>query len=110
VIKEVLSTHSYQLELPYQWGIHPVFHAALLTLYKETEAHGANHLMPPPELIEGELEHKIEAIIAHRKQGSHYKYLIKWQGYPSLENTWELELNLKHSPDLLDAYKLRKKL
>jgi Chromo (CHRromatin Organisation MOdifier) domain len=66
--------------------------------------------MPPPELIEGELEHEVEAIIAHKRQGSHYKYLIKWKGYPSAENTWEPESNLKHSPNLLDTYKRKKKL
>jgi Chromo (CHRromatin Organisation MOdifier) domain len=110
LIEKVLSTHSYQLKLPHQWQIHPVFHATLLTPYKETETHGANHLMPPPDLIEGELEHEVEAIVAHKRQGSHYKYLIKWQGYPTAENTWEPKSNLKHSPDLLTTYKLRKKL
>jgi hypothetical protein len=32
----------YQLEIPRQWKIHNVFHANLLTPYKETELHGPN--------------------------------------------------------------------
>jgi hypothetical protein len=38
VIK-VLSPVSYQLQLPTQWSIHPVFHIDLLTPYRETIMH-----------------------------------------------------------------------
>jgi hypothetical protein len=109
-IIEVISTHAYRLKLLNQWRIHPVFHAALLTPYRETETHGKNYLRPPPDLIEGEQEHKVEAIVAHKKQGQRFKYLIKWLGYPTSENTWEPESNLKHSPAVLAAYKLKKRL
>jgi hypothetical protein len=61
-------------------------------------------------LIEGQEEHEVEAIIAHRKQGQHFKYLIKWLGYPTSENTWEPESNLKHSAMLLSTYKREKQL
>ena len=107
-ILEVVSTHAYRLELPDQWRIHPVFHAALLTPFVETETHGANYLKPPPDLIDGQEEHEVEAIIAHKRQGQKYRYLVKWLGYPSSENTWEPEVNLKHSAEILKAYKLKK--
>jgi len=42
-IKRALSTVTYELELPLQWKIHPVFHANLLTPYKETALHGTNY-------------------------------------------------------------------
>jgi|SRR6266702_4680360 len=42
-IKWVLSEVTYELELPPQWKIHPVFHANLLTPYKETVLHGTNY-------------------------------------------------------------------
>jgi hypothetical protein len=69
VIQEVLSRLSYRLKLPPQWKIHPVFHATLLTPYKENETHGANFLTPPPDLVEGQEEDEVEAIIAHKKHG-----------------------------------------
>jgi hypothetical protein len=69
VIQEVLSKLSYRLKLPPQWKIHPVFHAALLTPYKENKMHGVNFLTPPPDLIKGQEEHKVEVIIAHMKHG-----------------------------------------
>jgi hypothetical protein len=72
LIAKVISTHAYQLHLPNQWRIHPIFHAALLTPFRETETHGANYLRQPPDLIEEEHEHEVEAIIAHKKQGQKY--------------------------------------
>jgi hypothetical protein len=109
-IEEVISSHAYWLKLPHQWRIHPVFHATLLTPYKETETHGTNYLRPLPDLIEGEEEHKVQTIVAHKGQNQSRRYLVKWKGYPMSENTWELERNLKHSPTLLSTYKEKKRL
>jgi len=52
-------------QLPETWGIHDVFHASLLTPYKETDEHGTNFLEPPPELIEGEEEWEVEQILGN---------------------------------------------
>ena len=65
-IKKVLSTLSYQLELPKSWKIHPTFHISLLSPYKETETHGPNYIRPPPELVNGEEEYEVERILKHR--------------------------------------------
>ena len=59
--------HAYHLELPNQWCIHLVFHVVLLTPSVKTEMHGTNYLSPPPDLIDGQEEHKVEVII-HRRQ------------------------------------------
>ena len=61
-IKKVLSTLSYQLELPKSWKIHPTFYISLLSPYKETETHGPNYIRPPPELVNGEEEYEVERI------------------------------------------------
>src|SRR6266404_3273910 len=45
-ITKVLGPVMYQLRLPEQWSIHPVFHVDLLTPYKETEFHGRNFERP----------------------------------------------------------------
>ena len=65
-IIETVGSVSYKLKLPTQWKIHPVFHACLLTRYQENEVHGPNFTRPPPDLVEGEEEWEVEAIIAHK--------------------------------------------
>ena len=83
-VTQVLSPITYQLTLPSQWKIHPVFHVDLLTPYKETELHGPNYMRPPPDLIDGEEEFKVECILNSRCFGRQKKvqYLVKWLGYP----------------------------
>jgi hypothetical protein len=63
LVEQVINPVVFKLKLPEQWKqkcLHPVFHASLLTPYKETEEHGANFLEPPPDVIEGEEEYEVE--------------------------------------------------
>jgi hypothetical protein len=99
--KEVL----YELDLPHQWRCHPVFNTVLLSPYRETGEHGPNYLKPPPDLINGENEYEVESIIAHRKKGTSYQYLIRWKGYGSNDDTWEPASNLSNAEEILDEYK-----
>jgi hypothetical protein len=89
-IIRVLSPITYELRLPVQWKLHPVFHVDLLTPYCETEFHSANYDKPPPDLIDGEEEYEVEWIVASRCFGRGHKlqYLVKWKGYPDAENQW----------------------
>jgi hypothetical protein len=89
VIKEV-SPVAYQLRLLASWRIYDVFHVSLLSPYRETTAHDPNFTWPPPDLIGGEEEYKVEAILNHRRHGRSrtLQYLIKWKGYPHSDNTW----------------------
>ena len=44
--------------------------------------------LPAPVLVDNQLEYKIEEIRAHR--GTPLKqYLVKWEGYPDHDCTWE---------------------
>ena len=104
-IEEVLSPLNYRLKLPKQWKIHPVFHATLLSPYLESDIHGKNFSMPPPDLINGEHEYEVEAIVTHKPQGRRNLYLVKWKGYPTSDNTWEPERNLDNAKQILEVYK-----
>jgi hypothetical protein len=89
-ITQVMSAVNYRLELPTQWSIHPVFHIDLLTPYKETIMHGPNFTRPTPELIDGEEEYSVEKILDswHFGRRRQLQYLVKWEGYPDVENMW----------------------
>ena len=43
-VEEVISCTAFCLHIPSQWKIHPIFHASLLSTYKETLEHGPNFL------------------------------------------------------------------
>ncbi len=104
-IMKVLSPVTYRLELPFQWTIHPVFHAALLTPYVETTEHGENYSRPPPDLIDNDEQYKVEVIRNHHYHGQqkHLQYLVKWMGYPESDNTWEPADNVQ-APVLIKQY------
>jgi hypothetical protein len=94
----------YRVELPRQWKIHNVFHADLITPYKETELHGPNFTRPPPDLINGEEEYEVEKILDMKQKGRKTHYLIKWKGYPTSDNSWEPAENVQ-AKDLIKEYK-----
>ena len=110
IIKRV-SPVAYQLQLPTAWTIHDVFHASLLTPYRETIEHGVNYTRPPPDLIEDAEEYEVETIINHRHFGHkrQLQYLIKWKGYPNADNTWESADHV-HAPALIQTYHRRNPL
>src|SRR5258707_7675536 len=104
IVREV-SPVAYQLRLPAAWNIHDVFHASLLSPYRETDADGPNYSRPSPDLIKGEEEYEVEKVINHRYTGRArtLQYLIKWKGYPEADNTWE-PADQVHAPQLIKAY------
>ena len=104
-ITQVLSPLVYHLQLPPTWKIHDVFHAGLLSPFKQTDTHGPSFSAPPPTLIGSEEEYEVETIISHKGSPGRRKYLTAWKGYPSSENTWKLESNLRHAPEILRDYK-----
>ena len=104
-ITKVLSPIVYQLQLPKTWKIHPVFHASLLSPYRENEVHGKNFPAPPPDLIDGEEEYKIEKIICHCGTPTTRSFLIQWKGYSAEEDSWVPERDLKNAKSALTTYK-----
>ncbi len=86
-----------------------MFHANLITPYKETELHGPNFTHMPPDLIEGEQEFEVEKILdaQPRGQGCKMHFLVKWKGYPMRNNSWEPRENL-HADRLITEYNKKK--
>jgi hypothetical protein len=108
-VTKCFSNAIYKLGIPQQWKIHNVFHANLLTPYKETELHGPNFSQPPPDLIDGEEEYEVEKIIDMKQKGKGRKmhYLIKWKGYPTSDNSWEPEDSV-NAKELIREYQTRR--
>jgi Chromo (CHRromatin Organisation MOdifier) domain len=85
------------VEIPKHWKIHNVFHANLITPYKETELHRPNFTQPPPDLVDGEDEYEVKKIIdmKHKGKGHKHYYLVKWKGHPTSNNSWEPRENIQ---------------
>jgi len=79
-----------------------MFHASLLTPYRETPEHGPNFLDPPPNIIDDEPEWEVERILKHRTFGRWKKkqYLVRWKGYSPAHDSWVNKDDM-HADDLL---------
>jgi len=69
----------YQINLPKAWKIYNIFHASLLTLYKETDEHGPNFLELLLDIIDNTLEWEVKTILKQQLFGQWKKkqYLIR---------------------------------
>src|SRR6202012_2855544 len=102
-ITRVVSRTSYQLKLPPQWKIHNVFHATLLTPYKETSLNGRQSQEPAPELIDGQPEWEVEEILRVRRYRRQVQYLIRWKGFSEAHDSWEPAVNI-HADELIQEF------
>ena len=82
-----------------------MFHASLLTPYRENKVHDWNFSALPPDLIEGKEEYEIEKILHHQGSPSAHMFLIRWKGYSAKEDSWIAEQELKHVKSALEDYK-----
>ena len=102
-ITRVVSRTSYQLKLPPQWKIHDVFHATLLTPYKETALNGKSYQEPAPDLIDGQPEWEVESILKVRRRRNQLQYLIRWKGFSEAHDSWESAKDV-HADELVKEF------
>src|ERR1700761_7238597 len=85
--------------------IHPVFNTVKLRPYQEDTVPGREPPPRPPPLIEGdEPEWEVEYIKDSRIRRGKLEYLLKWEGYPQEESTWQPESYVQNSPELISEF------
>ena len=102
-IKQPKGPVNYELELPKDARIHPVFHVSLLEPADPSTPIQATLNYQPEED-----EFEVERIIDDKKEGNVTMFLIKWKGYPGTENSWEPETNLQNCQRALREYHRRR--
>jgi hypothetical protein len=107
-IEKAINPVTFRLTIPASWSsrIHPVFHASLLTPYRETAAHGPNFTRPPPDLIgpDNAEEWEVDQLLDSRYIRGKLQYLVSWVGYPSADNMWLSASALGNATDLVSAF------
>lgn len=96
LIKDQKGPVNYELELPQDARIHPVFHVSLLEPAHPDSTLQTTWHYEPQETA----EYEVEKILDQRGQ----RYLIKWKGYDDTHNTWEPKKHLAGCKDLIQQY------
>ncbi|EDN06137.1 conserved hypothetical protein [Histoplasma mississippiense (nom. inval.)] len=104
-IIRVVGKQAYELKLTSGFkSIHPVFHISYLEPYKQRP--GAEPPRPDGLEIEGNTEYLVEGILDKRMHYNKVQYLVKWEGYPSSENSWEPLEHLENAEEEIAKYEV----
>jgi hypothetical protein len=86
ILKQI-SPVAFRLDLPKNLEIHDVFYSGLLKKYV-----GEPPKFTPPApviLSDNSTGFIVEALLRHRKKKNSYEYLVKWEGYPEHDSSWD---------------------
>jgi len=65
---------------------------------------GQTHAKPAPTLVEEMPEWEVEEVLDHHERYGKAPFLVKWNGYPNSDNSWELLECLKNAMDLVQTW------
>ncbi|GAA5991079.1 hypothetical protein JCM11641_002320 [Rhodosporidiobolus odoratus] len=88
----------YQLELDPSDNSFNKFHISKLKRYTPNDLNmfpSRHHERPEPVVVGGEEEYEVEEIVDERTCRGKKEYMVKWKGYASEENTWEVRENVE---------------
>ena len=103
-VVRVISPMAYELSLPLDWKIHPVFHISNLWRYVRSEEFSHVEKPPLPIMVDAEEEYEVEAILRHKSKGAQRLYQVLWKGHPVTEASWEPKSHLRNTSSLLEDY------
>ena len=107
-VKEQISSHSYRLQLPRSYKIHPVFHMSLLTPVASGSRLPAPVTIPIDEPTEYRVDSIVDAKVQYSRKGGNHRrtilHKVHWHGYPEEDDTWEPLSNLQGCRDLVAEF------
>ena len=111
IIKKI-SSQAYELKLPKNMKVHPVFHVSLLKEYysKSPDTEMPDDIPAANDLIYGDdnfyvhkiLDHKIAAHPVTYEKGPALLFLVRWENYGPADDSWEPYINLRRTDSFID--------
>jgi hypothetical protein len=95
-VLEQVGRDAYRVDLPGLGRTHPVFHVSLLEPYvrRGTIQSQASEIVDTLRTF-GDDVYYVDKILERRKSPTGvWEYLVKWEGYPESENSWEPGVNI----------------
>ncbi|GAA5972542.1 hypothetical protein JCM11641_001892 [Rhodosporidiobolus odoratus] len=92
ILRAFVDTSTFELQLPPADRAHPVFHSSKLKPYRANDPALFPSRTPPrpdPIDVDGEAEYMIEKVVDERLFRHKREYMVKWEGYPDEDNSWE---------------------
>ena len=106
MVKQKVGNLAYELRLPKDLTIHPVFHVSLLLPHKESRFPGRHPTEPAAIEVEGEEEYEVEKVLESRRYGRWKKlqYLVHWKGWGPKHDSWEDAMDLANAPRMVQEF------
>ena len=97
---------AYELQMPKDMAVHPVFHVSLLIPHQQSSIPGRHPAEPPAMEVEGEEEYEVEEVLDSRRhgRGRALQYLVHWKDWGHEHDSWEPAKNLTHAPEAVARY------
>jgi hypothetical protein len=91
VILDQIGPDVYRVDLPGLLGAHPVFHASLLEVWTPRGSLQGEEQQREDTLLRFGDEVRDVQVVLDRRQNTvgMWEYLVKWEGLPESENSWE---------------------
>lgn len=97
---------AYELDLPADSKLHPVFHISKLWKYK-TDV-GRAQVEPDPIWLDQEELAEVQDVLNCRGTAGKRTYLVQWKGKDCMYATWEPEANLDMCREIIDNFHARR--
>jgi Chromo (CHRromatin Organisation MOdifier) domain len=97
-------TSNYTLKLPAEYQIHPKVHARRLKrAHSNDPALFPGRVPPqPPPIDADDNQYLVEAILDHRDTGRKRQFLVHWEGYSDIDDSWVKEVDI--DPEMVKVY------
>ena len=103
VVKKIVLENVVKLELLASLRIHLVVNMRRIVKYRE-QVEGQKKIPPSPVEVASEKEYEVEKILDRQERRGKTKYLVKWKGYMTEENTWEGIENLRNVREKVEEF------